>query len=63
MDLVEVQRRVEEIYAAPDTDMRNRDDKLRTDVLVSIANGVPNAAELAAAALATDALGACRWRA
>lgn len=63
MDMHEVQRRVVEISVASYDDEKAHclDDQLRADVLRAIANGASDAAELAAAALATDALGFVRW--
>lgn len=63
MDLYEVQRRVVEISAVSydDEKAHSEDDQLRADVLRAIANGAPNASELAAAVLRTDDLGFCRW--
>lgn len=63
MDLHEVKRRVTEIsfHSYDDEKAHGLDDGLRADVLRAIADGAPNAAELAAAALKTDDLGFVRY--
>ena len=59
----EVRRRVEEIraIAGDDEAAHSDEDSLRDLVLCAIADGAPNAAELAAEALKTGEIEFARW--
>lgn len=63
MDLSNVEEQIALISAASGDDERQHglEDSLYEDVLKAIAEGAPNASELAAAALKTKEMEFCRW--
>lgn len=63
MTVNEIRARVEAIRALAwdDEAAHGREDELRADVLRAIAEGAPDAAALAAAALETGAIEFARW--
>jgi len=62
MDVQQVNERVASIAAQDDDEQQHaQEDRLHRDVLKAIADGAPNAAELASAALKTIDLDFDRW--
>lgn len=62
MDRNAVEERVALIKASgDDEEQHGMEDSLYEDVLQAIANGAPNAADLAAAALKTKSISFSRW--
>jgi hypothetical protein len=62
MDVQQVNERVANIAAQDDdAEQHAQEDRLHRDVLKAIANGAPNAAELALSALKTSDLIFDRW--
>ncbi|QBJ94514.1 hypothetical protein D0Z67_29545 (plasmid) [Streptomyces seoulensis] len=62
MDMQEINERVAQIAASgDDEEQHGMEDSLYEDVLKAIAEGAPNASELAAAALKTKDMDFSRW--
>lgn len=63
MTVQDIEQRIEEMKTYDDEVAHRSEDAMREEVLEAIANGAPNAAELARAALKSSELDFSRWTA